>query len=770
MRSGGINSGSRCLVVVRNGPPPSCSRFLLSSSPAVAPKRILGCIRLWLLELELSQLLSRYCSCLSSSGPNASLNAPPDARSTVTALLPTMRASTTTTLVESTANRRQPVRQTRINPSRAANASRANGPADDRTKDAPGFFPGITHFTDTITALPKEMIRHYTMLKEVDVKIFAPEENLKKLLATVPPRPPFDDEAADLARRQHFLHARIAMSEMLPSLDEKNHAVTMANDNLAALLARLDSAWPQIEREISEEARWGSLNHWAYTDKTAEKKNTVATERTRREVALANSLAAAAAGGADADAGPSRADTRGKSRKAQAQQHADSEHEDPRHGKKAVTNNKRSKPSDFATANGTAASAAANGSKRRKVEKPTPNHVAGGAPMEKSLSAVFGSNARGGASPRETPTAESSRKKGRAGQASTNASGRRRYAKLKTNDHSIANVYCDRAGTVNSSVNSPNPASSPIVGTFSSAAKRANSPALGAAMQRTSSARLRQSSTQAPATNKPLPAAADQHNITVGLGLLPADERPLTANSASDAKTAKAEGNTTAETDVRTSGRSTAMKREDSNSSRTHRPPSISTATRNNGKASKTGTPVAPSFAADAAEPGAGGGLSTGSGSNGNGNGSAAHPPRSARATVAVSSATSHSQPSGSGTSSHSAAPTKRSHKKGAGLQAQLAAAQAAVTTKKGGARDEDPSSGQEEDEDAEGELTYCYCNGPSYGQMVACDMAGCEREWFHLQCVGLTRPPNSKSESIPSSVPGLKRGRCEKRGILTIR
>ena len=676
-----------------------------------------------------------------------------------------MRASSTTTLVEPTANRRQPVRQTRVNSARAANASRTNGPADERPKDAPGFFPGITHFTDTITALPKEMIRHYTMLKEVDVKIFAPEEHLKKLMATIPPRPPPDDDAADFARRQHFHHARLAMSEMLPSLDEKNHAITMANDNLTALLGRLDSAWPQVEREISEEARWGSLNHWAYHDKTADKKNTVATERTRREVALANSLAAAAAG--DADAGPSRADTRGKSRKALAQaqqQHADSEHEDPRPGKKAAASNKRSKPSDFAATNGGAAPATANGNKRRRVEKPNANHAAAAAPMEKSLSAVFGAGARGGASPRETPAAESSRKKGRAGQASTNASGRRRFVTLSGCDYPNADMLRDRAGTVNSNVNSPNPASSPIVGTFSSAAKRANSPAVGTAMQRTSSARLRQSSNQAPATNKPLPAAAEHNNTTVGLGLVGGDERPLTANSTSDAKTAKTDGHAAAETDVRTSGRATAMKREDSSSSRAHRPPSISTATRNNpGKASKTGTPVAPSFA-DAAEPS--GTVSAGSGS---GNG-ATHPPRSARATAATSANATNNHPTAPGSSGGTTAPgsshppAKRSHKKGAGLQAQLAAAHAAAAAKKGGAApapapEDDASSEPGDEDDADTGLRYCYCNGPSYGPMVACDMAGCEREWFHLECVGLTKPPNSKSEFLPYPPPGLSAG-----------
>ena len=55
---------------------------------------------------------------------------------------------------------------------------------------------------------------------------------------------------------------------------------------------------------------------------------------------------------------------------------------------------------------------------------------------------------------------------------------------------------------------------------------------------------------------------------------------------------------------------------------------------------------------------------------------------------------------------------------------------------------------------------TYCFCDGVSYGEMIACDDVRCEREWvsgflymlcsvahfwlfkFHLACIGLTVPP----------------------------
>lgn len=89
-----------------------------------------------------------------------------------------------------------------------------------------------------------------------------------------------------------------------------------------------------------------------------------------------------------------------------------------------------------------------------------------------------------------------------------------------------------------------------------------------------------------------------------------------------------------------------------------------------------------------------------------------------------------------------SEAPLKRSHKKGAGLAAQIAAA-AAV-------QDGEDSSmqGEEDEEDGPGQEKYCYCDGISYGEMVGCDGDNCVREWFHLDCVGLSRAPAKNGKS----------------------
>lgn len=39
-------------------------------------------------------------------------------------------------------------------------------------------------------------------------------------------------------------------------------------------------------------------------------------------------------------------------------------------------------------------------------------------------------------------------------------------------------------------------------------------------------------------------------------------------------------------------------------------------------------------------------------------------------------------------------------------------------------------------------ERIYCKCRRPQFGNMVACDNAECQFEWFHYRCVGLRRSP----------------------------
>ena len=334
------------------------------------------------------------------------------------------------------------------------------------------------------------------MLKEVDAKVYGPEDAVKQLVtaalkAHVPPRqqpamqtnPPtishvetsfsatalshdpgaqsqlaqgevgsrveahqFPDPT-DLPRRKLFQQLRFVMGEMLMTLDEKNHVLSTATDALGKQLARCDSSYPHIQNEVSEEARYGNLNHWAYMEKTVEKKGTTAGERTRREAAVAHGAAIAAAAAAHDGETALRSEARREALAARKQQNkqVDSDFDDGRGaghstGRKNTGAGKGRKPAEpTVPPNGIASGlgiinstpiAGVNGpNKRRKIEKPLSSGSVGGLTMERSLSGVFGASAgipRGGAgSPRETPAVEP--RKGRArGGAAINGTGRRR--------------------------------------------------------------------------------------------------------------------------------------------------------------------------------------------------------------------------------------------------------------------------------------------------------------------------------------------------------
>lgn len=66
-------------------------------------------------------------------------------------------------------------------------------------------------------------------------------------------------------------------------------------------------------------------------------------------------------------------------------------------------------------------------------------------------------------------------------------------------------------------------------------------------------------------------------------------------------------------------------------------------------------------------------------------------------------------------------------------------------SSKRKRADDEDEDEGEKRDSPSyQGDRKYCYCDGVSSGEMVACDGDHCVREWFRLECLGLDSPPKT--------------------------
>ena len=150
--------------------------------------------------------------------------------------------------------------------------------------------------------------------------------------------------------------------------------------------------------------------------------------------------------------------------------------------------------------------------------------------------------------------------------------------------------------------------------------------------------------------------------------------------------------------------------------------------------------------------------LSTRGGGNGNGTSHSKNPSKTASPlarSFTTDSIASRARPSRAGGGADMPT-TKRSHKKGAGIAAQMAAAAAAAAAKDEDGdvsmHEDDPRGEDVEIEEPEGEggdePRYCYCNDFSYGEMVGCDADDCPREWFHLHCVGLSKAPAKTGKS----------------------
>lgn len=366
-----------------------------------------------------------------------------------------MKSAKPTAADASSHRRSQPARQARTNPPRnralGDRDADSNGPAGDQPID---IFPAVTHFADTMTALPKELVRHFTLLKEVDAKVFGPEEQLFKLVAaatnpTVVPRPqnemnaasaligtptssgvaaleqaqvaagadgengfPSTYELASLPKQQLLRQTSFKIHEMLVSLEEKNHVLSTANEALQKQLTRIEDVWPFLEDEFSDEAKWGSLTHWAYPENRSGKASHA--ERTRRDGAAAISAAAQAL----ADEAAARSDARKQAvqaKKSLKNNHLESDFDD--HDGKGKGEGKKPKArktaAETAVGLGITSGGAANGNppKKRKVDK-TANGTAAAA--DRAMAGVFGGANQPKAktnSPRGTPAPDGPKKR-----------------------------------------------------------------------------------------------------------------------------------------------------------------------------------------------------------------------------------------------------------------------------------------------------------------------------------------------------------------------
>ncbi|KAI9158415.1 Chromatin modification-related protein [Paramyrothecium foliicola] len=693
------------------------------------------------------------------------------------------KAPAADTAAQSSQRRSQPVRQTRTNPPRSsANVARLNngreslsaGPASDQPID---IFPAITHFADAMTALPKELVRHFTLLKEVDAKIYAPEEQLFKLVSTAANLPIPDSRAnldirnstaptsapmsaqnsssgivphpavpsllsadesnnapsslfdpSNFHRRQHFRQTAFKIQEMLVALEEKNHVISTANDALQRQLARVEDVWPYVEGEFSDEAKWGSTTHWAYPENRTGK--SAQAERARRDGAAAISAAAQAL----ADEAAARSDARKqavqakKNMKNQSQESTVDDQDgrlkgEP--GKKSAQSKVRKTAEGSGVGLGITAATGPNGNpppKRRKVEKVTN----GAAPMERAMSSVFGNSApkTKASSPRATPVPEGPKKR----KALPSGSGQ---SKKKTGGTAM----------------SPSAASSPVLTVLPEpkiTGRASPPPPPPASIPRPASSRARQNSIQSNSENgraRPASAAPAKANGN-GPGTPDVSTPTIPPRLNTEAKPTK---------------ESSAPARAESVKNESDKPESALAVTPITSKKEKEKEKEKDKDKEKEKEQEKEKEVEKEPKTEERDRKSESIPPTPQVATTVTTKSGRASKPSTpalstfqeaarprSSRNSESIGGSKKSHRKSSSV-AQIVIPPPPV---------EGPTSGNlhGDGEDDDGDIdadepTYCYCNSVSYGEMVACDAEGCPREWFHLACVGLRVAPGSKTK-----------------------
>lgn len=674
---------------------------------------------------------------------------------------------------------------------------------NDTNNDPPGFFPAVQFFTDAVTALPKEVVRQFTLIKEVEAKVHGPNQKLGDLVdaAMQLPTPARKSNQAgnqqphgminlashsalgsataslvngvapaalghqsaqnsisgsvngeellhlaendeDMARRRQFLELRAHAHNMLPNLDEKNVVLAEANRVLNLQLLRIDSVLPHIDNEISEDARLGSMTHWAYPEN---RRKQAQSGTHSRAVQATNTLANVATAMHEAEISQARREAGKEAAKekvrGRGKEHLDSDFDDkPKKTHAKIAKNKATGPTGLGIST--------NGEpvKRRKVDKTA-------TAMERSVSGT-GKAAKGAKdTPRSTPASDVNKK------AATKAKPGPTKKKV--------------AGSAS---NSPALVSSPLHNSFNPASI-IEPPGSG----RPQSSRTRQVST---ATNLRHEQLADDDR---GAEPAPGATNGNSTKTGTKRK-APADGPQSEEQAKQSTEISMFSKQQDETALDSERPGPPSRSDSNSGKGgrgSKNGTPRADDNAMSRTR-------STRSlrPNDGHESSSSEQPQRPVAKHKRVASnshlvkqlASFNRSPdldrNGSGEDEElgelvqdkdgnilrQRSETRRPERRPVSRRNTIDAVSSPPPTSEPAAEEEDepmpdveppvPELEQvdanevEEEEESEhdpddpNEPRYCYCNRGSYGEMIACDNTKCEREWFHLECTELTDTP----------------------------
>ncbi|RLV90458.1 Transcriptional regulatory protein PHO23 [Spathaspora sp. JA1] len=125
------------------------------------------------------------------------------------------------------------------------------------------LLPGLNDISDAFEALPLDIIKYFTLLKEIDAKCINTVPQINHHIKTY-----IDSLHSDNTENPSTSYNRLNLikdkiNEIIPCLEEKMHVTSVASDLLAKHMMRIDQDYKLIvhNNEIPESIRIGPLNH-----------------------------------------------------------------------------------------------------------------------------------------------------------------------------------------------------------------------------------------------------------------------------------------------------------------------------------------------------------------------------------------------------------------------------------------------------------------------------------------------------------------------------
>ncbi|KAK6505298.1 hypothetical protein TWF481_007205 [Arthrobotrys musiformis] len=589
----------------------------------------------------------------------------------------------------------------------------------------PQFCPGLAAFTDAIEALPQETIRHFTLLREVDAKASGPEDLLRSFIKQTL-SPPFetdpnsdpvrllgdlthpDDSPSNIpddglsdehAKRSRLHQVRILISDLLLTLDEKIHVISTASEALAKHQVRIDDAYHATTIEIDPVLRDGNPAHWAYG-------NSILEGSFNQRPGANENVSTVYPAEPDLNIVSSRTDGR---REGTSRRYAHA----PEQLESKITNHTESATLPFENSSSVPAT------KRRKgaTQGNQPNKTLA---LERSATQI-----RSGAHP---------------GSQAPQTAKSQPVTKVQAPHNPTSNTKQS-----NSRKRAPVPpaaaALSPTKPNFVDSRSAGGPPQLSENFVKTASESVRKDAGNRNSRPKPASAKSEAPRALPKIDGHVKQEDKISLFESKVAPAPKPQ-----QDKLPQSGNEGAIdsakdmsNRKDEPTEPQEDPPTISKdTTKNDQRLTLDDEPpaVADKLSRSTEVPEKVGGRVTN-----------ALAVKSAPKPSLVSDTSKSSQ-----TTLHKPVSNKPSKSNG-DLQVQTDDRSTLKDSRDDyDDDDDDDAEGDVDVDDAEGdvdadEMRYCYCNQVSYGKMVACDGPGCQREWFHLPCVGLSHMPNSKDK-----------------------